>query len=159
MLDNPGSSLRGLVPNYSYQCLNRSSQAQACLLLSVCLALWDSNGACISPGSHSTLFPYFSFSFSDSVYISLCVGVSQSVSLCVHTSKCIWTTFFLKEGFVYFLICALQETKHKRARTKSPSHKQLSSVCRSRSCRCTYTWVMEIIQYVPCFPTLWIFTN
>lgn len=55
-----------------------------------------------------------------------------------------------KEAFVYFFSICI--TGNKKARTKSPSHKQLSSMYCSRSCKRTHTWVIEIIQYVPCFP-------
>ena len=66
-------------------------------------------------------------------------------SICCHLNF-----FFFKEAFVYFFSICI--TGNKKARTKSPSHKQLSSMYCSRSCKRTHTWVIEIIQYVPCFP-------
>lgn len=92
MLSSPGSSLRWQVPHCSYQCLTRRPEALACSFLSVCLTLWDSNGACISTDFHCAFSIFVSLSHSLSMF-SFLVGVSQFVYLCVHRSACICTTF------------------------------------------------------------------
>jgi hypothetical protein len=93
-------------------------------------------------------------------HVALSICISHFPLICHPTGAipasrlevCSKHFFFKKEAFVYFLVCALQETKHKKARTNSPSHKQLSSMCRPGSCKYTHTWATEILQYVPCFP-------
>ena len=83
---------------------------------------------------------------------SLRMIFSRSIHLPVIVMMSLFVCLFAFEAFIYFLVCALEETIHKKARAKSLSHKQLSLMYCSRSCKCTQTWAIEIIQYVPCFP-------
>lgn len=85
MLSSPGSSLRWQVPHCSYQCLTRRPEALACSFLSVCLTLWDSNGACISTDSHCAFSIFVSLSHSLSMFTFLFLWVCPSLCICVCT--------------------------------------------------------------------------
>ena len=93
-------------------------------------------------------------------HVALSICISHFPLICHPTGAipasrlevCSKHFFFKKEAFVYFFSICITGNKTQESKNKSPSHKQLSSMCPSRSCKHAHTWVIEIIQYAPCPP-------